>query len=116
MGAKAVQVHAAHGRERQITWIFIAVLSVALMIVYVSNRNLVNCVNEYVEKSQAIQKVRSEASVKNDKAVDTMVTSFLQPSGDPGQGRIVLETYLETRRQVDLTREKNPVPEPPNHC
>jgi hypothetical protein len=97
-------------------WILIMVMTLALVLAYKANRDLVGCVNQYFQDSQAVQRARAEAAEKNDQAVEDMVQGVLKPGATPAEVRGALEKYLEARGQVEDERRKNPVPTPPDHC
>lgn len=98
------------------SWIMIAVLSVALLTLYVDNKRTRDCIAKYMVADQKASAARAEVAEEERQAFKaTLTIIFVRDSSREEREKAGL-AYIALLNKNDQVRKDNPVPPVPTNC
>jgi len=102
-------------------WILIAVLSLAMVLLYADNKDTRECLSGYIKRDAAATIARAAANEKVQRTDDELWSSFMAVSTTPTEAAkkralAALQQRITLSQELDKARKDNPYPPFPEGC
>lgn len=103
-------------RQRVMGWVVLTASVIALVfsaVTGVQARDHAKCQQRINEQLVVASNARASAAAQDRDAIDRLIADVSEAKS-PGDSRIALQRYRDTRAAADAERERNPLPAPPS--